>query len=170
LSPLDAFGLTLFIILLFLGIFLCIHGLPGLVLIVVDVLVYAIITGFEKIGWQALLVMCLIAVAVEIADIFFSLQGSPRFGPTRQSVIISLVGCCLLALLLTPPFLIVGLVGGFCLGGLLGLLSALIHQESKLRPSYRTPFRVLTGRMATLLWKGSVASALVCFTLLLSYD
>ena len=56
-SPLDAFGLTLFIILLFLGIFLCIHGLPGMVLIVVDVLFYSIITGFEKIGWQAVLVL-----------------------------------------------------------------------------------------------------------------
>jgi len=170
LSPLDAFGLTLFITLLFLGIFLCIHGLPGLVVIVADILVYAIITGFEKIGWQAVLVMCLVAVAVEVADVFFSMRGSPRLGPSRLSIILSLAGCCLLALLLTPHFLIIGLVGGFCLGGILGLLYALMIQESKLRPSYRTPFRILIGRTATLLWKGSVASVLVFFTLLLSYD
>ncbi|HQI25521.1 MAG TPA: DUF456 domain-containing protein, partial [Smithella sp.] len=90
-SP-DAFGLTLFILFLFLGIFLCIHGLPGLVLIAADILVYAIITGFGKIGWQALLVMILIAIVVEITDIFFSLKGSPRFGPTRQSILLSLSG------------------------------------------------------------------------------
>jgi len=170
LSSPDAFGLTLFILFLFLGIFLCIHGLPGLVLIAADILVYAIITGFGKIGWQALLVMILIAIVVEITDIFFSLKGSPRFGPTRQSILLSLSGGFLLALLLTPVLLIVGLVGGFCLGGLVGLFLALIHQESQLRPSYRTPFRVLTGRMATFLWKGSVASTLVFFTLLSSYD
>jgi uncharacterized protein len=170
LSPLDAFGLTLFILLLFLGIFLCIHGLPGMVLIVVDVLSYSIITGFEKIGWQAVLVMGLIAIAVEIADVFFSMKGSPRFGPSRQSVLISFAGCCLFALLLTPAFLIVGLVVGFFLGGVLGMLCALMIQETKLKPSYRTPFRILIGRTASLLWKGSTATALVCFTLLSSYD
>lgn len=169
-SPLDAFGLTLFITLLFLGIFLCIHGLPGLVVIVIAVLVYAISTGFEKISWQTVLVLCGIAFTVEIADVFFAMRGSPRFGPSRQSVIFSFAGCCFFALLLTPAFLIIGLVGGFCLGGILGLFYALMVQESKLRPSYRTPLPVLIGRTASLLWKGSVASALVCFTLLLSYD
>lgn len=141
-----------------------------MVLIVIDVLVYSSITGFEKIGWQAVLILCLIAIAVEVADIFFSMRGSPRFGPTGQSLVFSLAGGCLLALLLTPAFLIIGLIGGFCLGGVLGMLCALMIQESKLRPSYRASFRVLIGRTATLLWKGSVASALVCFTLLLSYD
>jgi uncharacterized protein YqgC (DUF456 family) len=170
LSPLDAFGLTIFILLLFLGIFVCLHGLPGMVLIVVDVLVFEIITGFGKIGWGAFLALCLIAVAVEIADVFFAMKGSPRFGPSKQSVAISFAGCCLFALLLTPAFLIIGLVGGFFLGGVLGMLCALMIQEIKLKPSYRMPFRVLIARLASLLFKGSVATALVCFTLLSSYD
>jgi uncharacterized protein YqgC (DUF456 family) len=141
-----------------------------MVLIVVDVLSYSIITGFEKIGWQALLVLCLTAIAVEIADVFFSMKGSPRFGPSRQSVLISFAGSCLFALFLTPVFLIIGLVSGFFLGGVFGMLCALMIQESKLKPSYRMPFRTLIGRTASLFLKGSVATALVCFTLLSSYD
>jgi uncharacterized protein len=170
LSSLDAFGLTLFILFLFLGIFLCIHGLPGTVLIVADVLAFSIMTGFEKIGWQAVLVLCLVAAAVEIADVFFSMKGSPRFGPSRQSVVISFAGSCLFALLLTPAFLFIGLVAGFFLGGLLGMLCALMIQESKVKPSYRMPFRTFIGRTSSLFWKGSVATALVCFSLLSSYD
>jgi uncharacterized protein YqgC (DUF456 family) len=169
-SPVDTFGLTLFILLLFLGILLCIHGLPGMVLIIADVLVYSIITGFEKIGWPAILALCFVAVAVETADVFFSMKGSPRFSPSKQSVLISFAGSCLFALLLTPSFLIIGLVGGFFLGGVLGMLCALMIQETKLKPTYRMPFSVLIGRTSTLFVKGSVATALVYFTLLFSYD
>jgi uncharacterized protein YqgC (DUF456 family) len=141
-----------------------------MVLIVADVLAYAIITGFEKIGWQAVLALCFVAVAVETADVFFSIKGSPRFGPSKQSVVISLAGCCLFALLLTPSLLIIGLVGGFFLGGVLGMLCSLMIEEWKLKPSYRMPVSVLIGRTSTLFAKGSVATTLVYFTLLSSYN
>ena len=71
------------------------------------------------------------------------MKGSPRFGPSRQSVLISFAGCCLFALLLTPAFLIVGLVGGFFLGGVLGMLCTLMLQESKLKPSLQDAFSYL---------------------------
>lgn len=139
-------------------------------LIIADVLVYAIITGFENIGWPTVLALCFVAIAVETTDVFFSMKGSPRFGPSKQSVLISFAGCCLLVLILTPYFLIIGLVGGFFLGGVLGMLCALMIEEWKLKPSYRMPVSVLIGRTSTLFAKGSVATALVYFTLLSSYD
>lgn len=169
-SPLDAFGLIIFMLLLFLGIFLCIHGLPGMVLIVADVLVYAIISGFNEIGWKVVLAIGLVAVVMEIADVFFSMKGSPRFSPSLQTVVFSFAGSCFFALLLTPVFLIAGLLGGFFLGGLFGMLLALMIQESKVKPSYRMTFSVLIGRAATLFLKGSVATVLVFFTLLSSYN
>ena len=169
-SPLNAFGLTIFILVLFLAIFVCIHGLPGMLLIVADVLVYSIITGFEKIGWKAALAVIIVAVAVETGDVFWAMQGSPRFRPSRQTVLFSFAGSCLFALLLTPPFLVAGLVGGFFLGGMIGLFCTTIIQEAKLNPSYRMPFSVLFSRTSALFVKGSVAAALVCFTLLSSYD
>lgn len=169
-SPLDAFGLTLFIIILFLGIFVCIHGFPGMVLIIADVFAYSILTGFEKIGWKAILALSLIAVAVETADVFIAMKDDSRVSPSRQVVLASFTGSCIFSFLLTPSFLILGLVGGFFVGGIAGLLCTQIIQEAKLKPSYRTPVRVLIGRFSGLLWKGSVATALVCFTLLSSYD
>jgi uncharacterized protein YqgC (DUF456 family) len=141
-----------------------------MMLIIADVLVYAIITGFENIGWPTVLALCFVAIAVETTDVFFSMKGSPRFGPSKQSVLISFAGCCLLVLILTPYFLIIGLVGGFFLGGVLGMLCALMIEEWKLKPSYRMPVSVLIGRTSTLFAKGSVATALVYFTLLSSYD
>lgn len=168
--PLDAFGLTLFIVILFLGIFVCIHGLPGMVLIAAAVLIYSILTGFDKIGWKAVLALSLIAVAVETADVFFAMKEGSRVAPSRQAIMVSFGGSCIFALLLTPSFLILGLVGGFFLGGMAGMICDLTVQEAKLKPSYRTSFGVLLGRISGLFWKGSVATVLVCFTLLSSYD
>jgi len=170
LSPLDAFGLTLFIIILFLGIFVCIHGLPGMVLIAADVLVYSILTGFDKIGWKAVLALSLTAIAVETADVYFAMKKGSRVSPSRQVVMTSFAGSGIFAFLLTPSFLILGLVGGFFAGGMAGLLCGQVIQEAKLKPTYRTPFGVLIVRLSGLLWKGSVATVMVCFTLLSSYD
>lgn len=163
-------GLSLFILLLFLGIFLSIHGLPGLALIAADVLAYAAVTEFEKIGWMTVLAFALLAVSLEIMDVFWAVKSSPRFGPSRKSIIYSLFGAFVLALALTPSFLVAGLVGGFFVGGLSGLLLAVYVQESKLKPSHRMPFGVMFGRVSTLFLKGSVATVFVCFTLLSSYD
>ena len=141
-----------------------------MVLIVADVLVYSILTGFDKIGWEAVLALSFIAIAVETADVFFAMKDGSRVSPSRQAVVTSFVGSCIFALLLTPSFLILGLVGGFFMGGMVGLFCAQMVQEAKLKPSYRTPVGILIGRFSSLFWRGSVATVLVCFTLLSSYD
>ena len=47
-----AAGLAVFILILFLGIYLNLFGLPGTVVIFFDVLFYGIVTGIERIGWK----------------------------------------------------------------------------------------------------------------------
>ena len=41
-------GLTVFILVLFMGIFSIVFGIPGTAVILIDVILYALITGFEK--------------------------------------------------------------------------------------------------------------------------
>jgi hypothetical protein len=52
LSPFEIAGLTVFILVLFLGVFLTVFGLPGTVLILIDVVAYALLTGFAQIGFK----------------------------------------------------------------------------------------------------------------------
>jgi uncharacterized protein YqgC (DUF456 family) len=141
-----------------------------MVLIAFGVLVYAIVTEFEKIGWFSILVITLVVLALETADVFFAMKSSPRFGPSRQGILYSLYGACVLALLFTPPFLVIGLLGGFLLGGLSGMLFAVYREESRLKPSHRMTLGVMFGRVSTLFFKGAAASLLVGFALLSSYD
>ena len=49
-SSFAAAGFTVFILILFAGIFLNLFGLPGTVVIFFDVLLYAIFTGFDHVG------------------------------------------------------------------------------------------------------------------------
>ncbi len=169
-STLAVFGLTLFILVLFLGIFISIHGFPGMALIALDVLAYALISGFERISLPAVSAVILFALLMEIADAFFAMKSSPRFSPNRQSLLCSLLGALLLGIALAPLLPFFGLVGGFFLGGMIGLCYALVRQELKLKLSYRIPLRMFIGRFSTLFLKGSVATATVCLTLLSTYN
>ena len=48
--PLELAGLTIFILLLFAGIYGAVIGLPGTILILGSVFFYALLTGFHTIG------------------------------------------------------------------------------------------------------------------------
>ncbi len=61
-------GFTVFILILFAGIFLNLFGLPGTVVIFFDVLFYAIFTGFDHVGLKIILFLLISAIIAEIID------------------------------------------------------------------------------------------------------
>ncbi len=67
-SPFEIAGLTVFILILFLGVFLTVFGLPGTVLILIDVVAYALLTGFAQIGFKVILILVAMAVVAELLD------------------------------------------------------------------------------------------------------
>ncbi len=75
-SPLEAAGLTVFILVLFAGIFVTVFGLPGTVIILIDVILYALVTGFGPIGFKVILVLMVIAVVAEMLDFGLGMIGA----------------------------------------------------------------------------------------------
>ena len=95
-------GLTLFILVLFFGAFSILFGLPGTLVILIDAAVYAAVTGFERIGFKILITLLLLSILAELADFAVGMAGAVKFGASRRSfwvsVVGSLIGAALLAL------------------------------------------------------------------------
>ena len=84
-TPLEIGGLTLFILVLLFGAFSVLFGLPGTVIILIDVAAYATITGFERIGFKILVTLLILSILAELADFAVGMAGAVTFGVSRKA-------------------------------------------------------------------------------------
>jgi len=102
--------IVVFILTLFMMLFglagTIIPAVPGLPIMWVSALAYALLTGFEKIGWTYLVIFGALTVAVQALDYVANLYGAKKMGASGWGIL--------------GAFL--GMVAGLFTGGLLGLL------------------------------------------------
>jgi uncharacterized protein len=164
-TPLEIAGLTVFILVLFLGIFSIIFGIPGTAVILIDVILYALITGFEKVGIKVVLVLLVISILAETIDFSIGVAGAARLGISRRAIWISAISGFIGALALTPFFFGLGTLAGIFLGGFAGVLAIELIQQSRLKPALRTGCRAILGRVAGTLIKGFCALVMIIITM-----
>jgi uncharacterized protein len=115
------FGLAVgFIVLGLIGVIVPI--LPGILLIWLAVLVYAVLTGFQAITPFTFFILSLIALVTGTSDIWMSLLGAKKGGASRRSVLYGVLGS-FIGFIAGSIFIIGGLFGavaGYILGILLG--------------------------------------------------
>jgi hypothetical protein len=133
LSSLATTGFVVFILLLFIGIYLSLFGLPGTVIIFLDVLFYAFFTGFEQVGWKVLLFLLVFAIIAEAIDFWAGSTDAHKPPVTSKSVWGTALGAVTGMLILTPVLWGLGVWGGFFLGGLAGLLLMEWLRQSRLK-------------------------------------
>ena len=162
-----AAGLAVFILILFLGIFLNLFGLPGTVVIFFDVLFYAIFTGFDRIGWKILLFLFISAIIAEIIDFLLGLgmSGGLKRLDENKSFRVSAIGAITGAVILTPLFWGPGTWAGFFLGGLTGILVAEFLRQSKLKAPFRATNRAVFAMAGRKFVKGVIALFMVAVSL-----
>lgn len=85
-------------------------SIPGIPIIWLTMLVYAIIEGFQEISWVFLVITLLVALAVQVAEHYARAWGAKRFGAGKAgmwgAVIGSFVGLFFMPIgLLLGPFL-----------------------------------------------------------------
>jgi uncharacterized protein YqgC (DUF456 family) len=107
-TPLEFAGLTIFILVLLIGFFSILMGLPGTLVILFDVLVYALVTGFDKIGFKILLALIVISAIAESLEFLLGITWAKRYGTSKRGIVASLIGGVIGALLLTPVFMGLG--------------------------------------------------------------
>lgn len=169
-SPLETAGLTIFVLILFSGMFLTIFGLPGSVIIFLNVLAYTLVSGFKKTGWQILLVLLLLAVISEAVELFLGASGIPNFGSSKKGVWAAIVGGMIGSLCLTGYLLGLGIMIGIFLGGFTGVILFELKQEQRLKPALRTTAAAMTARIAGTAFKGSICIFMAAIVFLQIYS
>ncbi|MDI6775878.1 MAG: DUF456 domain-containing protein [Syntrophales bacterium] len=164
-SPLEITGLTVFILVLFAGIFSTVFGLPGTLIILFDVILYALCTGFERIGFKIIAVLFIIVLLAETLDFALLMAGAARFRMSKGMIWASVACGFIGAMLLTPAFLGLGAVAGTFLGGFAGMLTVELIRQHRLKPAFRTGYRAIMGRSAGILLKGFSALVMTVITL-----
>ncbi len=135
-------GFVVFILILFIGIYLSLFGLPGTVIIFLDVLFYAFFTGFEQVGWKVLLFLLVFSIIAETIDFWAGSTDAHKPPVTRKSLWGTALGAVTGMIILTPVLWGLGVWGGFFLGGLAGLLLMELLRQSQIKKS---PIRQLNG-------------------------
>lgn len=158
-------GLTIFILVLFAGIFLNLFGLPGTLVIFFDVLVYAIFTGFETIGWKILLILLIIAAFSEIIDFILDMSGGLKPMQVKKSLLAAVAGAFTGVIIFTALFGGPGIWTGFFLGGFAGILIIEFLRQSDLKKPFRATNRALFGMIGRKLAKGFVALFMIALSL-----
>ena len=157
-------------------------GLPGVTLIFLSALVYAILTSFENIGWPVLLLLGLFAAAAFVADFVATTYGARRFGAsnwgTAGGAIGGIVGALAGALLFGIGALfglIFGTIGGVFLGEYLRRQRQPSREGQEpgrwdWRGASRAAGGVLVGYVGSAVTQGILGvSSLVAFVLALAY-
>lgn len=169
-TPLEAGGLTLFILVMLFGIFSILFGLPGTVIILIDALIYGAITGFEEIGLKILVILLVLSVLAEVADFAVSAAGAVKFRVSKRGFWAFTIGGFIGAFLMTPFLLGLGMLIGSFLGGFIAMMAMELLARSKLKPTLRATYGAILGRMAGIFVKGLFAVIMVIITLTSIYS
>jgi len=150
---------------LLLGIFSILFGIPGTVIILIDAAIYAAFTGFDRIGWKTLATLLVLSLLAELSDFAIGMAGAAKFGASKQSLVASVMGSIVGAILLAPFLLGLGAVMGAFIGGFTGVLIVEILRQFNMKPALRAAWGTVVGRAAGICVKGAFALAMTAITL-----
>ncbi|MEN6465154.1 MAG: DUF456 domain-containing protein [Syntrophaceae bacterium] len=161
-SALAVTGLTVFILVLFVGLFSILSGLPGTLIILGAAVVYSAVTGFSVLGLKILGVLAIITVVSESLDVLFIMNGARGSGFTKSGLFASTFGGIAGAAVLTPFLFGLGAVTGILLGGTAANLTVeIFRQKHQKSLTYKNIF----GSAARTLVKGVCGIAMVLIVL-----
>ena len=158
-------GFTIFILILFAGIFLNLFGLPGTVVIFFDVLFYSIFTGFDRVGLKIILFLLISAITAETIDFFIVRGETSQSLVSKKSFAAVVLGAFIGTFLLTPFLGGPGIWIGFFLGGFAGILTIEVIRQSKLKAPHRALNRVIVTMAGKKIIKGFITLCMIAFSL-----
>lgn len=114
-EPLDSIVLVLALLVMVVGLIgTVLPVIPGTVLIFLSALGYALVEGFQAVGWPTLAVLGVLALVATTADLWASSIGAKVGGASGWSVLGGMIGGLI-------GFLVLSLVGAI-IGAILGVL------------------------------------------------
>jgi len=141
-------------------------GLSGNFILLGAALATALLTGFDAVGWPALIIM---AVAVALGEIIEVLLGSlvaQKYGASRWGMLGAFVGGLIGAVLGTMILPIIGsILGSFWGAGLGALLFELLHRK-QVAPGMRAGWGAIIGKFMATGIKISIGTAMIVYVVI----
>lgn len=169
-ASIEFLGTSLFILVLIIGGFSTLFGIPGTVIILIDNLIYALFTGFERIGGKILITLLILSVLAELSEFAVGMGGAAKFGASKKSLTASVIGGIIGAVLLSPFMLGLGAIMGAFFGGFAGVFVVELLRQSRLKPSLRAAWGTIIGRAAGICVKGAFALVMTAISLASIYN
>jgi uncharacterized protein YqgC (DUF456 family) len=165
LPSLASLAFAAFILILFAGVYLTLFDLLGTVIIFIDVFLYALFTGFDRVNGKIILFLLLISIIVETIDFFLVMTGALQPAATKRVFWTAAISAIVGAFILTPFFWGPGAWVGFFLGGFAGMITLEVVRQSKLKSLYRASNRTIIAMAGRKIVKGFVALFMVALSL-----
>ena len=118
--------------------------LPGVLLIWLTVLAYAIVEGFNSIDWVTFVVITLIALVTGTADIWMALFGSKSGGASFLSMVYGVIGAVI-------GFFVLGAIAplvGSLFGGILGYSAGVLLGQYQKQRDWNLALKASLGGLA----------------------
>ena len=158
------FYLALVIGLLFIPL-----GLGGTFIILGDAVLLGILTGFERVGWVALVAMAGLAVLGEVIEWFVGIFTVRKFGASRWAMLGTFVGGLAGAVVGTPIMPVIGSLFGAFVGAFLGAFIAEVLYRRQVDASLRAGWGAFVGRLLAVLIKFELGVVMIVILLLRIY-
>jgi len=136
-------------------------GLGGNFIIIALALIHALVTGFDPLTWQFLLILLAMALLGEAIEFVVGTFYVAKQGASRAGVIGAFAGGLLMASIGNQIVPIVGAVLGSFLGAFTGAVAGEYWRENNLEPSLRIGAHAFVGRMAAILIKHFIAIIMI---------
>lgn len=154
-------GLIFFFAIMLIALFSIPIGLPGCWIILLETIVYALITGFDAgIGKWDLLALLIMAGTGEVAEFLLTAYGAQKYGASKKAIAGALVGGLAGAILVNMVVPILGALVGAFLGVYLGAFILSYAFERDLEKARNSGLGAFMGRLGAVLVKGSMAVAM----------
>ncbi len=139
--------------------------LPGLFLIWLTVLGYAVLEGFAAIDWFTFIILTLIALVAGTADIWLSALGAKTTGASRRAMFLGFIGSIIGLIFGTAiPIPIFGSLIGSILGYAIGLLLGQYHKYQDWNTAIKASLGGVAGwGVATVVQFGGGVLILILF-------
>ncbi|HWE02179.1 MAG TPA: DUF456 domain-containing protein [Tepidisphaeraceae bacterium] len=149
------------------GLYINLLGAPGLWLMVVATIVYAIVTGGAYVALKTIGAAIVIAGLAELVEFLVMGAGARKAGASRRgvwgAVIGSVVGGIFFAAIIPIP--IIGSIFGVCFGAFVGAIVGELWGGTEVGASLRVGFGAAKGRLFGILTKLTFGIAIIATVL-----
>ena len=145
----------LLLLIMLAGLFVNIVGLPGLWLMVVAYVGYALATGWDTyVGWPSIVTLVLLGLGAELVEFLAGAAGSAAAGGRKRGMLGAVVGAIIGGIVGTPIIPIIGTIVGACAGAFVGA-AVMEFADKDAAHAMRVGIGAAKGRFWGIVWKSA---------------